>query len=307
MEIKTPELTPEVTTERISIVRNSKQRENESNASYLIRKVLEKSENVETAETYFEVLLKHANEPNSFGRIFTENEIGQAFVECMEILNPNIPDETVIDHKGKGKGKGKSSKKGKPNKGKTSNRKPAITEHHGVMFMYKKELEKSRIWFKQISGRLAQICFKTKGPNMVITNTLAPHTWLSGDRSKDDMLEIRQEFFNHYTDILLDHKEKCLHIAVGDFNTRIHARCSGEENVLGPFVWGRGETFVKKLTPLDREQRGVLIATLKASEHIHMNSFFEKSDDKKVHTLGLVSRRAPIHPNEIRRARCNNR
>ena len=92
--------------------------------------------------------------------------------------------------------------------------------------MYKRELEKSRIWFKQISGRLAQICFKTKGPNLVITNTLAPHTWLSGDRTKDDLLEIRQEFFNHYTDILLDHKEKCLHLAVGDFNTRLHARCN---------------------------------------------------------------------------------
>lgn len=129
---------------------------------------------------------------------------------------------------------------------------------------------------------MLKFVFKTKGPNLVITNTLAPHTWLSGDRSKDDMLELRQDFFNHYTDILLDHKEKCLHIAVGDFNTRLHARCSGEENILGPFVWGRGETFVKKLTPLDREQRGVLIAALKASEHIRMNSFFEKPDDKKI-------------------------
>ena len=58
MEIKTPDPTPEAVTERTSVIRKSKQRENESNATYITRKVLEKSESVETAETYFEVLLK---------------------------------------------------------------------------------------------------------------------------------------------------------------------------------------------------------------------------------------------------------
>ena len=83
-----------------------------------------------------------------------------------------------------------------------------------------------------------QICFKTKDSNLVITNTLAPHAWLSGDRSKDDMLEIRQEFFQHYTEILLEQKEKCLHLAVGDFNTRLHASGRGEERVIGAHILG---------------------------------------------------------------------
>ena len=64
-------------------------------------------------------------------------------------------------------------------------------------------------------------------------------------------------------------------------NTRLHARCNGEERVIGPNVWGRGIEFLKKMNPLDREQRGVLIAALKASDHIHMNSFFTKADIKK--------------------------
>ena len=76
-----------------------------------MRKVLEKSENVETAETDFEVLLKSANKPNSFGRIFAEEEIGQAFVECMEIFNPTAPDIPDKGQKGKSKGKGKVYKK----------------------------------------------------------------------------------------------------------------------------------------------------------------------------------------------------
>ena len=90
-----------------------------------MRKVLEKSENVETAEVYFEVLLKSANKPNSFGRIFTEEEIGQAFVDCMEILNPKVLDISNEGQKGKTKGKGKS-KNGKSTKSKADNRKPAI-------------------------------------------------------------------------------------------------------------------------------------------------------------------------------------
>ena len=52
----------------------------------------------------------------------------------MEILNPKDSDHPDKEQKGKTKGKGKS-------KGKAGNRKPAITEHHGVMFMYKRELE----------------------------------------------------------------------------------------------------------------------------------------------------------------------
>ena len=153
------------------------------------------------------------------------------------------------------------------------------------MFMYKKDLSKSRICFEQITGRLLQICFKTKGPNLVITNTLAPHAWISGDRSKDDMLEIRQEVFQHYTELLLENKEKCFHLAVGDVNTRLHARGRGEERIIGPFVWGRGRQFIQKMTPIDKEQRGVLVAALKATDHIHMNSFFEKCDEKKGTTV----------------------
>ena len=76
------------------------------------------------------------------------------------------------------------------------------------MIMYYKEMEKFRIWFKQIGGRLMQICLKTKGPNLVITNTLPARTWKSGDRTRGDMLEIRQDYFQKYTEVRLEHKEK---------------------------------------------------------------------------------------------------
>ena len=129
--------------------------------------------------------------PNSVGRTFSEEEIGQTFIQCMAYFDPHPPPVGTEPGKRTDKKQGKTKGKGKAKKGKAKGAKAQpIAEHHGVMFMYKKEFEKFRIWFKQITGRLIQICLKTKGPNLVITNTLAPHAWVSGDRSKDDMLEI---------------------------------------------------------------------------------------------------------------------
>ena len=244
---------------RISIQKSS-----ETVVEYIVRKVGEKTSNREDCEQYFETMFKNADQENSVGKTFTTSEIGEAFVISMGKFDAAI----------KGKGKEKGSKKGKP--------RHVVIEHHGVMFMYHKDFEKSRIWFKQISGRIAQVCFKTKGPNLVITNTLAPHTWKSGDKSRDDMLELRQEFFQSYTEILLEFKDKCLHVAVGDFNTRLHGRLAGEESLLGNHVWGRGVTFLKTQDQSDKEQRALLITTLKAATHVLMNSFFEKTAEKKI-------------------------
>ena len=37
---------------------------------------------------------------------------------------------------------------------------------------------------------MMQLCIKTKGPDLVITNCLAPHTWASRDISKEDAYEL---------------------------------------------------------------------------------------------------------------------
>ena len=148
-----------------------------------------KTKTQEDVERYFKTLNRSAGKENSGGKTFSSNEIGEAFVICMGAFEVQS-------------GKGKSKAKG--TKGKGKGKQPSLVmEHHGVMFTYHKELEKSRIWLKQISGRLMQVCFKTRGPKLVITNALAPHTWKSGDRTREDMLEIRQDFFQKHTEVLL--------------------------------------------------------------------------------------------------------
>ena len=79
----------------------------------------------------------------------------------------------------------------------------------------------------------------------------------------------RQGFFQSDTEPLLEHKDKRLHLAVGDFNTGLHARQEGEERVIGNYVWGRGPASVKKMPPWDKEQGQLLVAALKALEHVH--------------------------------------
>ena len=104
------------------------------------------------------------------------------------------------------------------------------------MIVYKKDLEKYRKWFKQISGRIMQVCFKTKGPDLVTTNCLAPHTWASGDITMEDAYEIRQHYFQLFPETLLEQKNKHLHLVVGDLNTRLHAQLESETYVIGKHI-----------------------------------------------------------------------
>ena len=131
-----------------------------------------------------------------------------------ELENPTV----------KGKGKGKQKRKATNTDPENHISKQGVIEHHGVMFIYKQELVKLRKWFKQISGRLAQISFMTKGPGLIITNALAPHTWANGEKSRETAYEIRPEYFQPFTETLLEHKEGHYHIVLGDMNTRLHAR-----------------------------------------------------------------------------------
>ena len=129
---------------------------------------------------------------------------------------------------------------------------------------------------------MMQLCIKTKGPDFVITNCLAPHTWASGDITKEDAYEIRHNYFQLCTEILFEQKDKHLHLVVGDLNTRLHAQRENETDVIGKYIFGRGTQFTKNLPQHDKEQRMLLIASLRASEHIHMNSQFQKPDTKKI-------------------------
>ena len=49
-------------------------------------------------------------------------------------------------------------------------------------------------------------------------------------------------------------------VTVGDFNTRFHPRRQGEEFILGPHIYGKGEEFMQKT--IDRDHNGTHNRTL---------------------------------------------
>ena len=66
----------------------------------------------------------------------------------------------VKKERGKGEQKGKNlDGEGTDTQNKESQ---SNMEHHGMLIMYKEDLEKSRKWFKQINGRLMQVAFAVK-------------------------------------------------------------------------------------------------------------------------------------------------
>ena len=71
-------------------------------------------------------------------------------------------------------------------------------------------------------------------------------------------------------------------VALGDFNAAIHARRTGEEECLGPHVWGKAMVFLreKELLP-ESMNRSILIDLLKDHGIRCMNTYFQKPNNKK--------------------------
>ena len=105
-------------------------------------------------------------------------------------------------------------------------REQRIIEHHGVMFIHKKERGNSWAWYNQISGRLMQIAFRTGDHRHERNGT----TYVGVGRQKQG-----RRIWN--TESLLEQKKGTYHIVVRDLITRQHTRLENETNVLGPHIF----------------------------------------------------------------------
>ena len=72
-------------------------------------------------------------------------------------------------------------------------------------------------------------------------------------------------------------------VVLGDFNAAIHARKPGEEECLGPHIWGKGFRFFREQEGLPPENmnRSLLIDLLKGYDMRCVNTFFQTHDNKK--------------------------
>ena len=66
-------------------------------------------------------------------------------------------------------------------------------------------------------------------------------------------------------------------VVLGDLNAALHARKEGEEECLGPQVWGKGLAFLREKEGLlpENMNRNILIELLKEHDMRCMNTFRE--------------------------------
>ena len=113
------------------------------------------------------------------------------------------------------------------------------------------------------------------GNPLVILTAYMPH-----DASAEiKRLAAWEEISNRIRDITHNKNVAVL----GDLNAALHARKEGEEECLGPQVWGKGLAFLREKEGLlpENMNRNILIELLKEHDMRCMNTYFEKPSKKK--------------------------
>ena len=106
-------------------------------------------------------------------------------------------------------------------------------EYAGVGFIIAPETRCSVMSYLQHSSRMAVLKIKVEGGQATIVTAYAPPATKPYDE--------RQEFYRALGDLVTKLSTHGPKVVAGDFNARLHARQSGEEDVLGPGVFGKSE------------------------------------------------------------------
>ena len=149
------------------------------------------------------------------------------------------------------------------------------TDYHGVGICYRRRVEKYRNHYIQHTSHLAEIDINMHGNPLLILSVYIPHDAANADSriaAWDRLSARRGEISNNKSLIVL-----------GDYNAAIHARKEGEEEFLGPHVWGRGLRFLvnKERQLLGGMNRDHLMELLREHDMKCMNSFFQKPNHEK--------------------------
>ena len=145
-------------------------------------------------------------------------------------------------------------------------------EKWGVGWCYKETLEPYRVQFTLHSSTLAEIEFNMQGTRLVLMTAYIPH-----DQVAEETRAQSWDSLEHRT---LDIPEAKNLIIVGDFNPALHTRKQGEEDVLGPNIYGKGAEHLQRIEDRmadeTRNKRMYLPDYLRTTGAIHANTYFEK-------------------------------
>ena len=159
-----------------------------------------------------------------------------------------------------------------------------IREHWGVGICHRNFIEKFRNRYKQTSSNLTPMEINMHGNPLIIISAYISHDD-SDNNSRDRVGEDLSGFIG-------DIPEAKKVIVLGDLNTNLHTRKEGEENHIGPNIYGRGAEFLRNkelLTPAEKAtNREHLIMLLRANDMKVANTYFHKEDK---HTIAYQKKR----------------
>ena len=167
-------------------------------------------------------------------------------------------------------------------------------EKWGVGWRYKDTLEPYRVQYTLHSSTLAEIEFNMKGNRLVLMTAYIPHDQVSE--------EIRAQSWDNLEHRALEIPDVKNLIIVGDLNTALHTRRLGEEDVLGPNIYGKGAEHLRiienRLAEENRNNRMYLLDYLRTTGSIHTNTYSEKPWDKKTNleTTSYTGFRSTLEP-----------
>ena len=89
----------------------------------------------------------------------------------------------------------------------------------------------------QVSSRIIHLAFKLQGGNLHTVGTYAPHSGL-------DLETVREPFWEQLQDHVSNIPQPEPVVVTGDFNVRFQAKHRNDGHCLGPFVYGKGPSFI---------------------------------------------------------------
>ena len=127
-------------------------------------------------------------------------------------------------------------------------------EYAGVGFVLCPQARGALLRTHYVHSRLACVTLLLQAGELSIVNAHAPHN----ARPEEE----RQDFFDELQHTVDKVQAKGPFVIVGDFNARLHGRLMGEGCVTGPFVYGKGWSFVGE----DTDNRQLLVDFCRSNE-----------------------------------------
>ena len=147
-------------------------------------------------------------------------------------------------------------------------------EYAGVGFLVAPWLQAAVVGYTQFSNRLASIKIRISGGQAVFISAYAPHGGYP--------FAERQAFYDELERFALLQKPHGPTVILGDFNARLHRRRGGENEWMGPFVFGNPDAGEDPLS-----NRELLMTTARSLGMCLANTFFDHPNERLVTYFGL--------------------